>query len=186
MAWEAEVVAANNYDFDRELKEMKRFSGKVVLIVSEGTPKKSGDAIFVQFGEFVRAAAKAGAIAVIGGQGGFGSEGMNLTHTGILGFAADFSLPVVSMTQEDQGQLEREIFSGRTVRMRINVQNTFSSGPVETANVVGEIRGREHPEEIFVVGAHLDSWDLSEGATDNGMGAASVLGGGGSHCKSGG
>ncbi len=46
----------------------------------------------------------------------------------------------------------------------------------ETANAVGEIRGREHPEEILVVGAHLDSWDLSEGATDNGMGSVSVLG----------
>jgi carboxypeptidase Q len=40
---------------------------------------------------------------------------------------------------------------------------------------VGEIVGREHPEQIMVVGAHLDSWDLSEGATDNGVGSASVL-----------
>jgi carboxypeptidase Q len=172
---EAEVLAANNFDLDRELKDMKRFGGKIVLMVSEGTPKKSGDMIFVQFGDFVRAAAKAGAIGVIGGQAGFASEGMNLTHTGILGFSADFSLPVLSMTAEDQGQLERDVLGGKPVRIRLNVQNTFSSGPVETANVVGEIRGREHPEEIFVVGAHLDSWDLSEGATDNGMGSASVL-----------
>jgi Zn-dependent M28 family amino/carboxypeptidase len=56
------------------------------------------------------------------------------------------------------------------------VQNTFSSGPVESANVVGEIRGRENPEQVLVVGAHLDSWDLSEGSTDNGTGSASVLG----------
>jgi Zn-dependent M28 family amino/carboxypeptidase len=47
---------------------------------------------------------------------------------------------------------------------------------VEAANVVGEIRGRENPEKVLVVGAHLDSWDLSEGATDNGTGSASVLG----------
>jgi carboxypeptidase Q len=172
---DAEVLTANNFDFDRELKDMKRFSGKIILIVSEGAPTKSGDAIFVQFGDFLRAAAKAGALAVIGGQGGFGSEGMNLTHTGILGFAADFSLPVLSITAEDQGQLERDLDAGRTVRMHLNVQNSFSAGPVASANVVGEIRGREHPEEIFVVGAHLDSWDLSEGATDNGMGSASVL-----------
>jgi Zn-dependent M28 family amino/carboxypeptidase len=172
---DAQVLSANNFDFDRELKDMKRFSGKIILIVSEGAPTKSGDAIFVQFGDFLRAAAKAGVVAVIGGQGGFASEGMNLTHTGILGFAADFSLPVLSITAEDQGQLERDLSAGRTVRMHLNVQNTFSGGPAESANVVGEIRGREHPEEIFVVGAHLDSWDLSEGATDNGMGSASVL-----------
>jgi Zn-dependent M28 family amino/carboxypeptidase len=46
---------------------------------------------------------------------------------------------------------------------------------VESANVVGEIRGREFPEQIFVVGGHLDSWDLAQGATDNGAGTASVL-----------
>ena len=172
---EAEVVPANNFDFDRELKDMRRFNNKIILIVSEGRPNKSGDLLFAQFGDFLRAAAKAGAIAVIGGQAGFGSEGMNLTHTGILGFSADFAIPVVSMTMEDQGQLERDVLGGKTVHLRLNVQNTFTPGPVETANVVGEIRGRERPEEIFVVGAHLDSWDLSEGATDNGMGAASVL-----------
>jgi len=173
---EADVVAANNFDFDHELKDMKRFSGKIILIVSEGAPRKSGDMIFAQFGDFVRAAEKAGAVAIIGGQAGFGSEGMNLTHTGILGFSAEFALPVVSMTAEDQGQVERDVLSGKPVRMWIKVQNMFSSGPVETANVVGEIRGREKPDEVFVVGAHLDSWDLSEGATDNGMGTASVLG----------
>jgi len=173
---DAEVVPANNFNFDRELKDMKRFKGKIILIVSEGTPSKTGDMILAQFCDFVRAAEKAGAIAIIGGQGGFGSEGMNLTHTGILGFAADFALPVVSMTTEDQSQVERDVLAGKPVRIHMNVQNTFTDGPVESANVVGEIRGREHPEEVLVVGAHLDSWDLSEGTTDNGMGSASVLG----------
>jgi Zn-dependent M28 family amino/carboxypeptidase len=60
--------------------------------------------------------------------------------------------------------------------MHINVQNTFTSGPVEAANVVGEIRGTEHPEQILVVGGHLDSWDLAQGATDNGSGTATTLG----------
>src|SRR5207237_1568436 len=59
--------------------------------------------------------------------------------------------------------------------VRFNVQNAFTNGPVESANVVGEIRGRENPEQVMVVGAHLDSWDLSEGTTDNGTGSASVL-----------
>ena len=101
---------------------------------------------------------------------------MNLTHTGILGFDVDYAVPVVSMTAEDQGQLERYIKRGITPRVRINVQNTLTSGPVETANVVGEIRGREHPEQILVVGGHLDSWDLAQGTTDNGSGTATTLG----------
>ncbi|HMD42087.1 MAG TPA: M28 family peptidase [Candidatus Acidoferrum sp.] len=171
-----EVVTANLFDLDGELKNTSRFSGKIVIMKPEGEPKKNFMRIFAQFGDFLNAVQKAGAIAVIGGQGGFPAEGMHLTHTGILGFAVDFPIPVVDMTREDQGQIERYLAAGKPVRMHINVQNTFTNGSVESANVVGEIVGREHPEEIVVVGAHLDSWDLSEGSTDNGTGTTSVLG----------
>src|SRR5712664_2417270 len=150
--------------------------GEIVLAVAKGNPKKDSDTIFVRFGDFLRAALKAGALVVIGGQGGSKASGMNLTHTGILGFDADFAIPVVSMTAEDQGQLERYLDAGVKPRERFNIQNTFTDGPVDSGNVVGEIRGRENPEQVFVVGAHLDSWDLSEGSTDNGTGSASVLG----------
>ena len=80
------------------------------------------------------------------------------------------------MTAEDQGQLERFLERGITPRVRFNVKNTFTNVPVESANVVGEIRGRENAEQILVVGGHLDSWDLAEGTTDNGSGTATVLG----------
>ena len=171
---EGEVVAANFFDLDEEMKHMERFRGKIVLLHWQGAPKKTFWLLWAQLGDFLSALQKAGAIAVIGGQDGSMSEGMHLTHTGIMGFARDLAIPVVSMTMEDQGQLERFLAAGRPVRLRIDVQNTFS-GPVESANIVGEITGREHPEEIVVAGAHLDSWDLSEGATDNGFGAVCVL-----------
>jgi carboxypeptidase Q len=173
---EAQVVTANLFDLDDEIKNTEKFHGKIVMMEPQGDLKKNFWLIFAQFGDFLNALHKAGAVAVIGGQGGFKAEGMHLTHTGILGFAEDFSIPVVDMAMEDQGQLERFIAAGKNVRIRINVQNKFTDGPVGSANVVGEIPGREHPEEIVVVGAHLDSWDLSEGATDNGTGTASVLG----------
>jgi len=173
---EAELVAVNMFDLDQEIKNVSKLKGKIALVVAKGSPKKGFDMIFVDFGDFLRAASKAGAIAVIGGQGGSRASGMNLTHTGILGFDADFAVPVVSMTAEDQGQLERFLDTGITPRVRFNVQNAFSNGPVDSANVIGEIRGRENPEQVLVVGAHLDSWDLSQGATDNGTGSASVLG----------
>jgi len=173
---EGEVVSANLFNLDSEMKDLSRFRGKIVMMTPSGSPKKSFWLIFAQFGDFLNALQKAGALAVIGGQGGFKAEGMHLTHTGILGFAQDFALPVVDMTMEDQSQVERFIAAGKTVRIHINVQNSFTDGPVESANVIGEIAGREHPEEIVVVGAHLDSWDLSEGTTDNGTGSTSVLG----------
>ncbi|HEY2546115.1 MAG TPA: M28 family peptidase, partial [Candidatus Acidoferrum sp.] len=173
---DGDVVTVNMFDLDDEMKDMSRFRGKVALVVTRGEPNKSFIQLFVQLGDFLRAAGKAGAIAVIGGQGGGTAAGMNLTHTGILGFDADFAVPVVSMTAEDQGQLERYIARGLTPKVHFNIQNTFTNGPVESANVVGEIRGREHPEQVLVVGGHLDSWDLSEGATDNGMGSSCTLG----------
>jgi carboxypeptidase Q len=172
---EGDLVTANLFNLDEEIKNAGRLAGRVVLMVRKGEPKKGSKPIFAQFGDFLKAAGDAKAIAVIGGQGGSKASGMHLTHTGILGFGADFAIPVVSMTAEDQSQLERYTESGRNVRARFNVQNTFTNGPVESANVVGEIRGREHPEEIVVVGGHLDSWDLSEGTTDNGTGSTSVL-----------
>ena len=173
---EGEVVAVNLFDIDEEIKNASKLKGKIVLVVQKGQPKKNFMMLFASFGDFLKAAHQAGAIAIIGGQGGSRSTGMNLTHTGILGFDADFAIPVVSMTGEDQGQLERFIARGITPRIRMNVQNTLNSGAVETANVVGEIRGREHPEQILVVGGHLDSWDLSQGTTDNGSGTATTLG----------
>jgi hypothetical protein len=172
---EAELVTANLFNLDDEIRNVSRFRGKIVMMKPEGNPKKSFWLIFAQYGDFLTAAQKAGAVAVIGGQGGFKSEGMHLTHTGILGFAEDFAIPVVDMAMEDQSQLERFLEAGKTVRLRINVQNTLTGGPVESANVVGDIVGRERPEQIVVVGAHLDSWDLSEGTTDNGTGTISVL-----------
>jgi len=173
---EGDVVTVNLFDIDNEIKNVARLKGKIGLMVTKGKPSKPGIMYFAQFGDFLKAAGPAGAIAVIGGQGGGKSTGMNLTHTGILGFNAEFAVPVLSMTAEDQGQLERFLDRGITPRVRFNVQNTFTNGPVETANVVGEIRGREHPEEILVVGGHLDSWDLAEGTTDNGSGIATTLG----------
>jgi carboxypeptidase Q len=182
---EGDVVAVNLFDLDNEIKNVARLKGKVGLVVAKGKPNKDFILLFAQFGDYLKAAGAAGAVAVIGGQGGGKAEGMNLTHTGILGFNVDFAVPVVSMTSEDQGQLERFLERGITPRVRFNVQNTFTNGPVETANVVGEIRGTKHPEQILVVGGHLDSWDLSEGTTDNGSGTATVLGAADSIMRSG-
>jgi Zn-dependent M28 family amino/carboxypeptidase len=59
--------------------------------------------------------------------------------------------------------------------MEINVQNRWIKGPVTVYNTVGEIKGSEKPDEMVVCGAHLDSWDLGQGAVDNGTGSMVVL-----------
>src|SRR5438094_842664 len=125
---EGDVVAVNMFDIENEIKNVSRLKGKIVLVTAKGKPTKDEMSLFAMFGDFLKAAGPAGAVAVIGGQGGGKSTGMNLTHTGILGFNADFAVPVVSMSAEDQGQLERFLERGMTPRVRFNVQNTFTKG----------------------------------------------------------
>ena len=173
---EADVLPVNSYQLEDEMKNPASWRGKVLLMVHKGEAPKDRMASFAKFGSFLKAAHDAGAIAIIGGQGGSIAQGMHLTHTGALGFNTYYDIPVVSMAAEDEKQLERYLDHGKTVRLKINVQNRATDGAVETANVVGDIRGSEHPEQIVVVGGHLDSWDLASGATDNGVGATATLG----------
>lgn len=60
-------------------------------------------------------------------------------------------------------------------RLELDVTNTFIPGPITVYNTVGEIRGSEKPDEFVVLGAHIDSWDLGQGTTDNGTGTSVVL-----------
>jgi carboxypeptidase Q len=154
---DAQVVAVNLLNVESETQHIERFRGKVVLIEAPDAPPKNIWVIFSRYSSFVSALERAGAVALIGGQGGFKSQGMHLTHTGSLIFAREAPLPIVSIAAEDQGQIERLLAAGRTVRIHINVQNSFTTGSVPTANIVGEILGREEPEQIVVLGAHLDS-----------------------------
>jgi carboxypeptidase Q len=176
---EAEVVAVNASHLDDEIKNnLQHWAGKVLMMVRKGPAPTGPGAMsgFAKFGEFLKKAHEAHVVAVIGGQGGAGAQGMHLTHTGAMGFDTYYEMPVVSMITEDQQQLERFLDQGKSVRVKINIQNQVSSGPVDSANVVGEIRGSEHPEQVIVVGGHLDSWDLADGATDDGTGVATTLG----------
>jgi carboxypeptidase Q len=174
---EADVVAVNAYQLQEEMKNNSaNWHGKVLLVMHKGKPPADFMAAFAKFGDFLNVAHTAGAVAVIGGQGGAKSAGMHLTHTGVLGFDSVYEIPVVSMAAEDQDQLERFLDRGKTLRLKINVQNQLTDGPVASANVVGEIRGTANPEQIVVVGGHLDSWDLAAGTTDDGCGTTTTLG----------
>lgn len=79
------------------------------------------------------------------------------------------------VAREDALRLQRTVaaYPGK-VRVRLVMPNKIG-GPVEQQNVIGEIRGYEKPDEIVVLGAHLDSWELGTGALDNGCNAAMVI-----------
>src|SRR5207248_10432195 len=86
--------------------------------------------------------------------------------------------PVAFITHEDYERLHKLATDDPTpgaVQMKLHLTGTFSPGPVDASITVAEIKGSEHPDERVIVGGHLDSWDLGQGAVDNGTGAMSVL-----------
>ena len=85
------------------------------------------------------------------------------------------ALPQAVLAREDGLRLMRAVEANPgKVRVRLTMPNQIS-GPVQQFNVVGEIRGYEKPDEVVVLGAHLDSWELGTGALDNGCNAAMVI-----------
>jgi carboxypeptidase Q len=93
------------------------------------------------------------------------------------GFSREYqpgTLPAAYMTRENATLLWRLLDAG-PVEAEINIQGSFSGKPVTVYNTVAEIKGSEKPDEVVIIGGHLDSWDLGTGATDNGTGSMAVL-----------
>jgi hypothetical protein len=92
------------------------------------------------------------------------------------GDAAD-PIPTLFVTHDDYAMLYRLVTrkDAAPVKADLEIQAKIIPGPVTVYNTVGEIRGSEKPNEFVVVGAHLDSWDLGQGTTDNGTGSSVVL-----------
>ncbi len=94
--------------------------------------------------------------------------------TGGLRKYSPSEVPMAFLTHEDYDLLYRLLQAG-PVTMKANLPETFSEKPVPASITVAEIKGSEHPEERVIVGGHLDSWDLGQGALDNGTGAMATL-----------
>ncbi len=84
------------------------------------------------------------------------------------------AIPTAYIARENLTMLWRLLEEG-AVQAEVNIGGSFSGQPAEVHNTVAEIRGNEKPDEIVIIGAHLDSWDLGTGATDNGTGSTAVL-----------
>jgi carboxypeptidase Q len=83
-------------------------------------------------------------------------------------------VPSAFITGEGYRLLYRMLKHGK-VEVEVEITNSFSDKPVDVFNTVAEIRGSEKSDEVVILGAHLDSWDLGTGSTDNGTGSAAVL-----------
>ena len=94
--------------------------------------------------------------------------------TGVSPAYRPSAAPMAFLTHEDYDLIWRLLKAG-PVTMTANLRNTFSDRPAPAAITVAEIKGSELADERVIIGGHLDSWDLGQGALDNGTGAMAVL-----------
>ena len=83
-------------------------------------------------------------------------------------------VPSAMIAREDALRIGRLLESESTVNIQVSIPSEIG-GPVPGANVVAEIRGSERPQEVVILGAHLDTWDLGTGCLDNGVNVAVVI-----------
>src|ERR1043166_1792050 len=173
---EADVLVVKNFD---ELKSMSRekVAGKIVLFNYPFDKQMAAQGRgFQAYGEAVvyrshgpSAAARQGAVACL--IRSVGGADYRLPHTGMTDYAKDApKVPAGAVTAEDADLIADLVLQG-PVKMRLAL--TPQTLPdVESANVIADVKGNEHPEQVIIVSGHLDSWDLGTGAIDDAAGVA--------------
>ena len=160
---EGDVLVVTSFDELRGRGADAR--GRIVLFNAPFT--SYGDTVAYRTGG-ARAAALQGAVAVL--VRAVGPVGLRTPHTGAVQYGQGMPpIPAAAIAVEDANRLVRLVARGQRVRIRLTLSGRFEPD-AESANVVGEIRGREKPEEIVLLGGHLDSWDVGTGASDDAVG----------------
>jgi hypothetical protein len=164
----APVVVVDSFDHMEELGR-EAVKGKIVVYA---VPWEGYGRTVRYRGHGASRAAALGAVAVLVRS----ATGRSLAtpHTGAMSYDEEqLKIPAASITIEDSEWFRRMAGLGLevTVRLRMSAKD-LPEGP--SANVMGEITGSERPEEIVVVGGHLDSWDVGLGAHDDGAGAVAA------------
>jgi carboxypeptidase Q len=160
---EAEVLVVESFN---ELRTRAADAkGRIVLFNEPFT--NYADTVTYRTGS-ARAAAQAGAVGVL--IRSVGPVGLRTPHTGSVQYQSDLPpIPAAAITGEDANRIARLSARGRKVRIHLSLEG-HSEPDAESANVVAEIRGRERPDEVVVLGGHIDSWDVGAGASDDGVG----------------
>ncbi|HYS08158.1 MAG TPA: M20/M25/M40 family metallo-hydrolase [Myxococcales bacterium] len=118
------------------------------------------------------AAARLGAVAVL--LRSLATASLRSPHTGMTSYDADAGqIPAAAISTEDADLISRLLQRG-PVRVRLSLGCRMLPD-ADSSNVVADVRGRERPDEVVLLGAHLDSWDLGTGANDDGAGVAMVM-----------
>jgi len=170
---EADVVEVDSLEALKARGE-SAVKGKIVFF-NRPIPRKRdgsgyGEGVGLRFaGPLV--AAELGAVGVL--VRSVGTDHDRFAHTGAT--SSKVTLPAAAVSIPDADLLHRAASSGKPVRVHL-VLTPKKGGDVKTANVVGDVVGASKPQEIVLLGAHLDSWDLGTGAVDDAAGCGIVLG----------
>lgn len=171
---EAEVIEVKSLKEAEELGD--RAKGKIVFYnrgfdpTLPNTFAAYGRAVDQRFGG-ATAAAKSGAVAVLVRSMTLAKD--DAPHAGAMGYGEGPQIPAAALGIQSADKLSESIKRGKTkVKLVLNCK-TLPDAP--SANVLGEIKGSEHPEEVIVMGGHLDSWDLGQGAHDDGAGVTQAM-----------
>jgi len=170
---EAEVVPVTNLT---ELKGMKadQVSGRIVFFTRRMLRTHDGSGYSTAVAERSRGAAEAaklGARAVVIRSAGTSTS--RIAHTGGMRYEKDgVKVPALALSNTDADMVEHQLALG-VVRLRLFNTSQMADSEM-SANVIGEFPGRGARDQIVLLGAHLDSWDLGTGANDDGAGVAIV------------
>jgi carboxypeptidase Q len=164
----ADVVVVGSFD---ELDKLGTgVKGKIVLF---DVPFKGYGHTVVYRHDGAAKAAKYGAVAAL--VRSVGPVSLDTPHTGAMDYDPAYpKIPTAAVTLEASAQMRRMQDRGERIRMKLEMgAKTLPDAP--SANVVGEIRGTEKPEEVVILSGHLDSWDVGQGAQDDGAGTVTAL-----------
>ena len=175
----AEVVVVRDFD---ELKSLgkEKISGRIVVfnhaydkrMAAQGRGGEAYGEAVVYRSDAPSAAARLGAVAAL--IRSVGGATYRLPHTGLTKYADDApKIPAAAVTEEDADLIGALVPQG-TVRMHL-VLTPQQLPDAVSYNVIGDLKGSAHPEQIVIVSGHLDSWDLGTGAIDDGAGVAVAM-----------
>ncbi len=165
----ADVVAVSNFD---ELEKLGHagVAGKIVLY---DAPFVTYDKTVIYRTEGASRAARLGAVAAL--VRSITPRSLRDPHTGALNYsAADPKIPSAAVSIEDAMWIHGLTRMGERVRLHLAME-AHMEPDADSADVIGEIVGREKPDEAVVIGGHIDSWDVGQGAQDDGSGAMAAL-----------
>jgi len=165
----AEVVPVSSFE-ELEKKGRAGIEGKIVLF---NVPYEGYGRTVVYRTAGPSHAARLGAVAAL--VRSITPVSLQSPHTGAVEYLEGVAkIPAAAVTIEDALLIQRLVDAGNTVSLHLEMEGHMLPD-ADSANVVGEIPGRERPDEVVVIGGHIDSWDVGAGAQDDGSGIITAL-----------